>query len=107
MKTVICCTCRKQYPSFGRGCVHAGHFLSGRRNSILFDEKCVHAQCAFCNIQLKGNYQEYEKFMLLKYGVQVVNDLKAKQFSKKRYTIQELKDLIQQYEALIITMRGK
>ena len=62
--TVICYTCKKSYPAFGVGCVQAGHFVPGRGNSILFDERGVHAQCYNCNVNLKGNWPEYMRYMI-------------------------------------------
>lgn len=55
--------------------MHAGHFLSGRHNSILFEEKNCHKQCVYCNEYLKGNRVVYEAKMLELYGQVTINRL--------------------------------
>jgi hypothetical protein len=72
---VRCCTCGEVYPAFGKGCVQAGHFIGGRNNSILFDERCVHGQCYVCNVHKKGASDEYWLFMEKKYGRGVIDEL--------------------------------
>lgn len=72
-----CVTCGKPYPISGVGCIQAGHFLPGRRNAILLDERNCHAQCYICNVRLKGNTMQYLDFMLQRYGHNVVDELRA------------------------------
>ena len=55
--------------------VHAGHFLAGRGESILFEETGCHAQCPICNMVLDGNFKRYKAFIALEYGVGEVNRL--------------------------------
>jgi len=43
--------------------LQAGHFVAGRNNSVLFDERLVWSQCSFCNVILKGNPIQYFLFM--------------------------------------------
>jgi len=62
----ICCTCGREIP-FGKN-LHAGHFIPGRTNSVLFDEKNCHGQCAHCNTYLHGALDKYYVYMLNKYG---------------------------------------
>ncbi len=97
---VVCCTCHKVYPAFGKGCVQAGHFIPGRRNSILFDESCVHGQCYNCNINLKGNWPEYLPFMERRYGGQTVAGLLELNKQVRKYTKGELDDLRKMYERM-------
>lgn len=97
-ETVRCYTCRKIYPAFGIGCVQAGHFIPGRGNSILFDERGVHAQCYNCNVNLKGNWPEYMKWMLVDYGRKVVDELLHLKNQVKKYTSTELEELWDLYK---------
>ena len=39
----------------------AGHFVSRRYNSTLFDEKNCHIECRYCNRFLNGNLLEYRR----------------------------------------------
>lgn len=76
IETVECYTCRKIYPAFGVGCVQAGHFIPGRHNDVLLDEVCVRAQCYNCNVNLKGNWIQFERHLVEDYGKDYVEELK-------------------------------
>ncbi len=47
--------------------MQAGHYIDGRNNTVLYDEKLVHPQCLRCNVFLKGNKVSYTVFMANKY----------------------------------------
>ncbi len=90
-----CVTCGK----IGKGAqIHAGHFIPGRHNVILFDERGVHAQCYQCNVPLKGNPRAYDKFMRERYGEEVIKELEQLDRQTKQYTTAELLDLIDVYK---------
>lgn len=95
---VRCYTCRKIYPAFGIGCVQAGHFIPGRGNSILFNERGVHAQCYNCNVNLKGNWPEYMRYMMAEYGQEVVDELLHLKNQVKIYTPADLEELRDKYK---------
>ena len=74
---VQCCTCGKikQWKY-----VDAGHFISrgmGGSSGVYFDERNIHAQCKICNGFHQGNAQNYEDFMLHKYGQKVIDELRV------------------------------
>lgn len=62
----VCCTCPTRLPWRE---MTAGHFVSGRGNAVLFDERVVHAQCVRCNVFNGGEYARYFLFMRRKYGL--------------------------------------
>jgi hypothetical protein len=62
-----CCTCGQRMNFNSEKC-HAGHFIAGRNNTVLFDENLVHAQCAKDNIWGSGEQGLYFLFMKDKYG---------------------------------------
>jgi len=95
---VKCYTCKKEYPAFGVGCVQAGHFIPGRGNSILFDERGVHAQCYNCNVTLKGNWPEYMRYMMADYGQEIVDELLHLKKQVRKYTPEELEELRDLYK---------
>ena len=97
---VVCCTCGKEYPAFGVGCVQAGHFVIGRGNAILFDEKGTNAQCYNCNILHKGRWPEYMDFMLKEYDMKVVTDLLRLNKTVRKYTPVELEELKDKYREM-------
>lgn len=74
-----CVTCDRQY-AFKR--LQAGHFISGRSNSVLLDEDIVHAQCFGCNgnppYGKGGNYVEYFVRMEKLYGREAVDIFQAR-----------------------------
>ena len=104
-----CCTCGKKLFWRGVEC-QAGHFVPGRTNSILFDERIVHAQCSRCNKYLGGNVWEYAKFMKLryKYTEEELNKLHSLKYVVKQFTLDELKRLKKSFkENLSIVCKEK
>lgn len=59
-----CVTCRQAKPYKD---LQAGHFVGGRGNAVLFDERIVYSQCGYCNqkppVGLGGNYAAYTLWM--------------------------------------------
>jgi hypothetical protein len=79
----------------------AGHFIPGRRQSILFIEENLHPQCVYCNRHLYGNTAEYGLYMLKRYGKKKVEQLRAAKNQTKTYTRHELADMRDGYKARI------
>jgi hypothetical protein len=99
--TVLCCSCGKPYPAFGRACLQAGHFIPGRSHILLFDELGVHGQCYNCNVKLKGNWVGYERFMLDSYDEDTVEHRKAMKYNKTfSYSWTELQEIRDYYKTL-------
>lgn len=73
-----CVTCNRTYPF---RLLQAGHFIQGRGNTVLFDERLVYSQCAGCNmnppIGKGGNYVEYFRFMLEEVGLEKIDEFRA------------------------------
>lgn len=77
--------------------MQAGHYVDGRKNSVLFVEDIVHPQCVKCNVFNAGAKIEYTVYMLDRYGEKKVQEfIKLKQKVKK-FTIEELEDIIKTY----------
>lgn len=70
--------------------LQAGHFIPGRHNSNLFDERGCHPQCYHCNIGLKSNPREYDRFMREKYGGKTIIELEKQDKQSVQFTRQEL-----------------
>ena len=85
---VSCITCNK---IFHWKNIQAGHFIQGRHNAVLFDERNVHPQCYSCNCCKHGNLIPYYEFMLKKYGKQVIEELKRKDKEINNLLVQNLK----------------
>lgn len=89
-----CFTCSKVFPIKS---LQAGHFLPGRGNAILFDERQVFSQCYGCNVGRRGNYTEYTLRMLDKYGRAFVDSLISVKSDIVKFTIKELHEKEQYY----------
>jgi hypothetical protein len=88
---VRCCTCDILLPINKS---QAGHFLPGRIDVVLFDEKGVHAQCYRCNVMLTGAWPSYYRFMQDRYGQSEIESMiTGWQHNNIKYTIEELKAL--------------
>ena len=77
----------------------AGHFISGRHNSILFDERGCHFQCKSCN-RNQGEQYKYGLFMLKTYGQKVIDELFKLDHVLKSWKPQELIDLRERYREI-------
>jgi hypothetical protein len=75
----------------------AGHFIPGRRNSILFDERHIYPQCLRCNVMLSGNLIKYWPFMMKKVGQEVIDELTKLNTTEKHWTREELYALKEKY----------
>lgn len=83
----------------------AGHFRSQGGNSALrFDENNCHAQCVQCNQFRSGNLAEYRIKLIEKIGIDEVNRLETTT-NTKRWTIDELKEIISTYKQKINDMQ--
>jgi hypothetical protein len=80
--------------------LHAGHFLRGRLNANLFDERGCHAQCYACNVGRDGNVVEYYEWMLVKYGPEVIAELKQQNGQTRKWLPGELAELLAHYKEL-------
>lgn len=92
-----CVTCFRVYPVTA---MDAGHFLSRRHTSILFDETNVSAQCVGCNYG-GGEQYLYSKRIVEKYGQEGLERLLRMKEETKKYTPKELTGLIVEYKSKV------
>ncbi len=93
-----CVTCGRRYPMSGKGVIQAGHFIPGRHNAILFDERGCHPQCYGCNVGQKGNPIKYYKWMLENWGQVTIDDLERLSETQVKFTVQEYLDIEEHYQ---------
>lgn len=76
---------------------NASHFLHGHSKPTFFEPRNVHGSCIRCNLYLSGNLIEYTRFMIDRYGLAVVDELRA--LSKQIYkpSRQDLEAIIEKY----------
>lgn len=92
-----CVTCGQEKPWKK---IQAGHFIPGRTNRVLFDEKCVHAQCFVCNVRLGGNMIRYWLWMEKTYGRPWIDALIETMDEPLVYGIEDYVGLANRYEKL-------
>jgi hypothetical protein len=97
-----CITCGVRLPFKD---LQAGHFISGRHNSYLFDEECTHAQCRTCNILKGGNPLEYRRQIIDLYGDGYDEVLEKRSHEIKKFTVEELENLIKELKEKISKLR--
>lgn len=78
---------------------NAGHYYSsGGHSNIRFDEDNVHLQCEACNTFLSGNLLNYQIGIQKKIGAQKLLELQERAHVTKKWTIDELKEIIETYK---------
>lgn len=80
----------------------AGHFYNANNHwSLRFDEDNVHGQCVECNQWKHGNLIEYRKGLLNRIGHDGLAWLESFATETRKYTIEELKEIIATYKEKI------
>lgn len=97
----VCVTCGKVVSwTSHAGLMQTGHFLPGRRFSILFSEENVAPQCVYCNKFRGGAIEDYRYWMEQVRGVEVIERLtRLKATTSRQYTHEELVDMGIGYKA--------
>jgi len=98
-----CFTCEKIIPYQD---LHAGHFMDGRTNALLFNEQGTHAQCSECNTAKGGNKTAYKRRMLQRYGGRVVEELQELRHRPVKYTAFDFDMERQRYKRLSEELLG-
>ena len=97
-KNELCISCGKEI----KGVTHASHYLSsGGHSNIRFNEDNVWSSCYKCNVMLSGNQIEYRIRLIKKIGLERVEWLENNSHVTKKWTIEELKNIINIYKKLV------
>jgi hypothetical protein len=99
-----CVTCDK-LAHVKAGSFDAGHFVPGRRASVIFHPKNCHPQCKSCNDHGGGMRSEYKDFMIATYGPDDVEALEELGRKDAKFTHEEL--LVLKLEFMARTKRAK
>lgn len=85
---------------------NAGHyFSSGGHSNVRFDEDNVHLQCEACNTYLSGNLLNYQIGIEKRIGAERLIKLQGKAHLEKRWSVEELKEIIKKYKNLVRDMK--
>jgi len=92
-KDQLCISCQK--PPLKK---NAGHFYNANNHwSVRFDERNVHLQCEHCNTYLSGNLIYYRENLIKKIGLEEFEKLSVKAKETRKYSKEELKEIIEVY----------
>jgi hypothetical protein len=92
-----CISCGK--PPLKKNCGH--YFSSGGHSNVRFDEDNCHLQCEHCNTYLSGNLLNYQIGIQKRIGAQKLLELQERAHLTKKWTIDELKEIIEIYKAKV------
>jgi MinD superfamily P-loop ATPase len=103
-KDELCISCGKHI----NGVEHASHYLSsGGHSNLRFHEDNIWKSCYKCNVMLSSNAIEYRKRLIKKIGIEKVEWLEENGSIVKRWTIEELKEIIETYKQKIKEHEGR
>lgn len=93
-KNELCISCQK--PPLKKNC---GHFFNANNHwNVRFDERNCHLQCEHCNTYLSGNLIEYQRNLIHKIGIESYHELEADARVTRKFTKDELQQLIKEYK---------
>jgi hypothetical protein len=100
-KNNVCISCQK--PPLKK---NAGHFFNANNHyNVRFDEDNVHLQCEHCNTFLSGNLIFYRENLIKKIGIESFEALENKARITRKFSISEVKEIIEIYKAKIKTLK--
>ena len=76
----------------------AGHFCSRKHNATRYDKRNVQFQCRVCNRWQEGRKYEFGKYLIDEYGEGIIDELNKLAHTNKRFTVDELKEMIEQFK---------
>jgi len=94
-KDELCISCQK--PVLKKA--NASHyFSSGGHKNVTFNEDNVHKSCEYCNTFLHGNLLNYQVEIQKKIGADRLLTLHEEAHKTKKFTREELKEIIAKYK---------
>ena len=86
--------------SCGKGPEQAGHYIAqGSSGALRYNEDNCHGQCVTCNLYMHGNLIEYRMGLVKRIGEKRVKYLEAHKHDIKKWTREELNELIKTYKS--------
>ena len=79
----------------------AGHYFSSVHKAVTFDEDNVHGQCVACNQYKHGNLLNYQIGIEKRIGADRLLTLHEKAYQTRKYSADELKEIIKTYKQKI------
>jgi hypothetical protein len=94
---LVCISC--QQPPKKKNCGH--YYSQGGHSNVRFDEDNCHLQCEHCNTFLSGNLLNYQIGIQKRIGAQKLLELQERAHVTKKWSVDELKEIIQTYKTKI------
>jgi hypothetical protein len=94
---LVCISC--QQPPKKKNCGH--YYSQGGHSNVRFDEDNCHLQCEHCNTFLSGNLLNYQIGIQKRIGAQKLLELQERAHLTKKWTIDELKEIIKTYKTKV------
>lgn len=100
----LCISCNKP---IRKGNVDAGHMWSaGGHSNLRFNEFNVNAQCSRpCNKDKSGDINNYRLGFIKRYGADKLDELDSIAHIERKFTKDELKEIIKKYKDLVRDMK--
>jgi hypothetical protein len=96
-----CISCDK--PPKKKNCGH--YFSQGGHANVRFDEDNCHLQCEHCNTFLSGNLLNYQIGIEKRIGAERLIELQGRAHEIRKYTADELKEIILIYKKKIAELK--
>jgi hypothetical protein len=94
----VCYTC--DTPKFWKE-LQAGHGISGRGNSILFEIAIIRPQCYACNIHKHGNYEVFIPKLIHEIGLKTYEDFVSMSKKPRKLTSEWYESEIAYYQSWV------
>jgi len=86
--------------------MQAGHAISGRGNSVLFDESIIRPQCVGCNIFKGGEYGIFAAKLIRENGSDWYEDKCRQKSQPVKFTNDYMEKLINEYQERLKILEG-
>jgi hypothetical protein len=91
----VCFTCGK---SKHQAVIQCGHLITRARHATRWSEENAHAQCAGCNFKHEHSPEVFTLKYIHAHGKKAYEKLVEKSWSKTKFTIQDLRDILEYYK---------
>jgi hypothetical protein len=81
---------------------NAGHYFNAHLHyNLRFNEDNVHLQCEYCNTYLSGNLINYRENLIERIGIERFNILESEAKKERKFTKEDVQNIIDQYKRKI------
>lgn len=101
----VCCCCGKKnlgwfHPKDNPYGLQVGHYVSRKVYALRWDLRNVAPQCSGCNYQHNNDPVPYTRYMLDKYGKEVLDELTFKRKAVNKHSTGQLKELLEELKGV-------